>query len=141
MCAGLNPYSRVQLYGLVRAFFSVRILTRKVACAEPLYYPASTAMHHSQIAFFLLLTPFQIAANLNPFDCFFPKHAALGSQNHSSIDLLCYGTHCPRAFKKYRHRPSFARQLKTTGPDTNTSPTLTSLYLSHLLSDTSFLLC
>ena len=30
---------------------------------------------------------------------------------------------------------------QTTGPDTNTSPTLTSLYLSHLLSDTSFLLC
>ena len=77
----------------------------------------------------------------NPFNCFFPKHAALGSQSHFSIGLLCYGTHCPRAFKKYCHRPSFARQLKTTGPDTNTPPTLTSLYLSHLLSDTSLLLC
>ena len=42
--------------------------------------------------FFLLLTPFQIAANVNPFNCFFPRHAALGSQSHFSIDLLCYGT-------------------------------------------------
>ena len=41
VCAGLNPWSRVQLYGSsswFAPFFSVRILTRKVASAKPLYY-------------------------------------------------------------------------------------------------------
>ena len=97
---------------------------------------------HSPSCRVLLLILFQIAANVNPFNCFFPIHAAQGSQSHFSIALPCNGTLSPRAFKKYRLRPSFAKQLSITGPATNTSPsTLTSQYLSHLLSDTSFSLC
>ena len=59
----------------------------------------------------------------------------------SCIALPCYETLSPRAFKKYCHRSSFAKQLKITGPATNTPPTLTSQCLSHLLSDTSLSLC
>ena len=145
--------------GVARCLLKAEWCTPKPTLLEQLDWPALRWRREiSSLTFFHKI----IRRQLPPLtDCFFPfAHCVSNRSQRKPLQLLLPQTRSTWFTKSFFYRSALlwnslpsciqeilsstkfrkVKQLKTTGPATNTSPTLTSLYLSHLLSDTSFLL-